>query len=373
MVVAVATIGLTGCLSSGGDDNPAPAATPTPSTTLTGAAVAAAINGQACAYKLSDSGVEGEKLNCATTNPTTGAYSITFSNYAGDVLIKAFGSYTDEATGLTKSILEASPIRAIVACATAGTSCDSAVTPLTEAALKSAASLKKADVDEAYRKVAEAFGLKPTSTDDAVKKLARTKPNQGTRADDDATKYGDILAVASQAQKRYCGDSTTCSLDNYLAGVKDLLGTTGGIASLQSTVNAALTDWNSNPLNKSKVSCSLTSGTVTCNLPTGSSSSSSGTYKLTVTVAVGGIGAGVAIPAIVINNVPKPDSQSAFCANDEVQKALDSVKNSSPGASLVINSCSFSGSQGSISLTLSLTSPIALTVPYTANYVYTQN
>ncbi len=370
------TLALSGCTSDDSSTtpttNPTTPTTPTtptnPSaatTTLTGTVVAGPVNGQACAYRLSDAGTIGDLLACATTAASTGAYSLSFTNYAGQVLLKAFGTYTDEATGQTRTILESSAMRAVVACATAGTDCRSAVTPLTEAALLSAGTLTPANIQAAYLKVAQAYGLNPTSAQDAVTKLVDTLPVVGSRTDAAATKYADILALASQAQKRYCGTGNACTLDNYLAGVQGYLAGTNGISILQSELNAALAEWNTNPLNKTGATCSISGTSVTCDIASGTPGAS-GSYKLTVTASIsGGPGA-----TIVINNVAKPDSNNAFCNASEIQSQIDQVRNSYPGATLTINSCNFNGTQGEISLTLAITQPVALTIPYTATYVY---
>jgi hypothetical protein len=370
---ALVALALSGCTSDGDDSSTAPTTNPTTptatTTTLTGTVVAGPVNGQACAYKLSDAGAIGDLLACATTAANSGAYSLSFSNYAGQVLMKAFGTYTDEATGQARSILESSPLRAVVACATSGVDCRSAVTPLTEAALRSAGTLTRANIDAAYLKIAQAYGLNPSNAADAVTKLVDTLPVLGSRTDAAVTKYTDVLALASQAQKRYCGTGNSCTLDNYLDGVRSLLGGADGINSLQSEMNAAMAEWSTNPLNTSGITCSLNVGVVTCNLPSGGTGSgttgASGNYRLDVTVSANGI----PTPAIVINNVPKPDSESAFCSAKEILDTQNQLK--ANGGTLTVNSCSFSGTKGSISLTLTLTTPIAMTLPYTVSYAYT--
>ena len=96
--------------------------------------------------------------------------------------------------------------------------------------------------------------------------------------------------------------------------------------------------------------------------------STSGNYTLTMNVTASGI----AIPPITITNIAKPATQSEFC--DELTNPSSdlSLNQSIPAGtgSLKINSCSFNGTVGQVSATLVITSPYAMTVPYTVNYTY---
>jgi hypothetical protein len=88
---------------------------------------------------------------------------------------------------------------------------------------------------------------------------------------------------------------------------------------------------------------------------------------LTVGVSISGAPAttfGVAIP-----NIQIPANQTEFCgaiANDSTFTSIGA----SGGGTLTINNCSFSGNVGTIGATLSITSPVALTLPYTVTYTY---
>ena len=262
---------ISGC---GGDGSSNPVVTPVAvNTVLTGSAVKGPISGTVCAYSLSSTGAIGTTaLACSTSNPTTGAYSITLPAYVGNVLVKAFGTYRDEATGITKTITEVEAIRAMVACNTAGVACKAAVTPLTEVALRVAAAaaggLTTANVEAAYLKVAQAYGLNPANTADSVSKLVATIPDFTSRTDAAATMYADLLAVVSQAQAINCGASPTCTIESYLAAVNTLLAGTSAATSLQSALAAAFSAWSSNALNTSGITCSLnSSGVASCALP----------------------------------------------------------------------------------------------------------
>jgi hypothetical protein len=63
---------------------------------------------------------------------------------------------------------------------------------------------------------------------------------------------------------------------------------------------------------------------------------SSGNFNLTVQTSVSGFD-GLPIPSITIQNVPKPDTQSAFCDDSAVKDALPD------GAIILQDSAHFSG------------------------------
>ncbi len=362
---APATPPASGGTGSGSATTPTTPTTPaTTPTTLNGVAMAGAIdNGTVCAYAQSAAGTwQPDSLACGATD-SKGAYSLNWSNYTGPVLLKAFGQYLDEATNQRRTITQASALRSVANCTT--TSCNAAVTPLTEAAVRSAATHAWADLAASYLKVAQAFGLNPTDTTDATAQLVTRLP--ASSGDDAAKGYANLLAVVSQAQVQYCGSS--CDLETYLSGLADRMSAVTGVTDIRSSLNAALTAWNSNANNTSGVQCSLSTGVMTCTLPSGgngsgSGSASGGNYKLSVTVNANGI----ATPAIVINNTPKPGTQDEFCNDSTVRQQTSGLANA--GGSLTINSCTFNGTTGQIAATVTITSPVSMSIPYTVNYAY---
>ncbi len=100
----------------------------------------------------------------------------------------------------------------------------------------------------------------------------------------------------------------------------------------------------------------------------GGSGGTGGTYTLVLNVNAGG----VAAPPVTITNVPKPANQSEFCREITNPSSGIGLTQAVPGGAgrLTINSCAFSGNTGSVSATLSITSPVAMTVPYTVTYTY---
>lgn len=100
----------------------------------------------------------------------------------------------------------------------------------------------------------------------------------------------------------------------------------------------------------------------------GGGSGTGGTYTLTLNVNAGGVVA----PPVTITNVPKPSTQAEFCSEITNPSSGIGLTQAVPGGSgtLTINSCAFSGNTGSVSATLTITSPVAMTVPYTVTYTY---
>lgn len=78
---------------------------------------------------------------------------------------------------------------------------------------------------------------------------------------------------------------------------------------------------------------------------------------------------GTAVPPITINNVPKPASQAEFCNDPALQQAV--IQNAGISqATWSMTGCSFNGTSGRMDGLLTITSPIALSIPVTANYTY---
>ncbi len=94
----------------------------------------------------------------------------------------------------------------------------------------------------------------------------------------------------------------------------------------------------------------------------------SGSYTLTLAVTTMGVSA----PPITLTNMPKPATQSEFC--DELNSASSdmSLSKSIPAGTgtLTINSCTFNGTVGQVSATMTITSPMTMSVPYSVTYTY---
>lgn len=101
---------------------------------------------------------------------------------------------------------------------------------------------------------------------------------------------------------------------------------------------------------------------------TGPGTGTIGNYTLTLNVTA----SGMALAPITLTNMPKPNTQGEFC--DEVTGINSSIslKQSIPAGmgSLTINNCAFNGSVGQVSATMSISSPVSMTVPYSVTYTY---
>lgn len=95
-----------------------------------------------------------------------------------------------------------------------------------------------------------------------------------------------------------------------------------------------------------------------------SSGGSGSAGNLTVEVLVGGI----ASSSITIEGVPAPANQTEFCDNIQTDSALSGL--TTGGGTLTINSCSFSGRVGTVNATVTVTTPVPLSLPYTVRYTY---
>lgn len=93
-----------------------------------------------------------------------------------------------------------------------------------------------------------------------------------------------------------------------------------------------------------------------------------GNFTLTLNVTA----SGMAMAPINITNVPKPSSQAEFCGwvNDPASNMSLSQVSGGGSGSITINSCSFNGNVGQVSATMTITSPVSMTVPYSVTYTY---
>lgn len=97
---------------------------------------------------------------------------------------------------------------------------------------------------------------------------------------------------------------------------------------------------------------------------TGTGSGTAGNASLTLQVTAAGT-----TTTIPVGDVPKPSSEADFCEAVQNDGNLTRIATSG-GGSLTINSCSFSGNVGNIGATVSLTSPIVISTPWTVVYTY---
>lgn len=191
------------------------------STTVTGVAAAGVIKGgtvKVFAPYSSATGADKKQIGAtATTDATTGRYTVNLGSYTGPVIVEVFGNYIDEATGQSATISSTAPLRAM-AVTTAGT-VDVAVTPLTELAARQAVTLSGGDgnkvtaanIDTANAQISDLFKVSDII---ATQPLDANAPLTGSA---DQKNYTLVLAALSQL-----GNDPTkldATLDTVAAGI----------------------------------------------------------------------------------------------------------------------------------------------------------
>lgn len=316
---------LTAC---GGGDTPAAAPA---STTVSGDVVKGPVNGATVTFKRPDGSVIG-----TTTTDASGHYSLAIA-YTGDVVIEASGgSYTDEASGSATPL--ATPLRAVLR-ANGGT-VTGMVTPLTTLAYTYAFPSGTPASSSRFNTVAERLA---TQFNLAGVNLVSTLPVVSGSTND----YGKVLVAFSQ----FLQDNET--------SLAELIG-----AALQEADWAAFSSAFSSAYitaNGGSYTMSFDGNGLTIDLGTGGG----GTGSLTVSVSISGAPA----TSFTVNGVPAPTGSTDFCSDIESDESFQSI-GASGGGTLTLNSCSFSGNVGTVSATLAITTPVALTVPYTVTYTY---
>lgn len=278
-----------------------------------------------------------------TTTKADGTYSLS-TECSGDLVIEVSGgSYTDEATGKSVTLNQ---LKTMVA-ANGGTT-KAVVTPLTYLGYITAvnnSALNSAGHTKAMQALATQFKL-------SAEELAATPNITGAAAN----AYGKVLRAFSQAVADKGGTLSLEALIGEMSDKAKFAGTSSAFATAFNTINKP-----TSPVSFSFDGNALTINTTGAGTGTGTGT---GTSSLTINTNVSGI----ATPAVTVTNIPKPSSQAEFCGalqNDATFKGL-----AQGGAALTIKSCSFAGSVGNISAEVSITTPVAMTIPYTIVYTY---
>lgn len=333
LTVAVVA-GLTACGGGSGGSS-------STETTVTGSAVKGPVNGAKVAVtKASDGSACGE-----TTTNSAGAYSLATSCTGDLVVTVSGGSYLDEATNTTKSL--DAPLKVVVS-ANGGTVTGMA-TPLTTLAytyaFPSGTAVSASRFSTAAANVASQFNLSGVN-------LATTLPSVGSGAND----YGRVLAAVSE-YLRASGVTLQSLVGSVMAESQ--------WASFSTAFSGAYEE-----INDRGFSFSFNGSNLTVNLggggTGGTGGTGGGTGSLSITVSISGVPSPT---AITVNGVPKPANQTEFCADLQNDSSFQSI-GASGGGTLTINSCSFSGNKGTVNATLSITSPMPMTLPYTVTYTY---
>lgn len=385
LCAALLAAGLAAC--GGGDDDP-------PTTTISGNVVKGPVVGaQVCAYRATSAG-KGEQLKCVTSG-VAGAYSMDLQ-LEGEVVIEASGgSYTDEASGSTRTLDV--PMQVLVKAQ--GGNTFGVVTPLTSIAYNLAKAggggLNSTTFSTAIGNVGSRFQL---GTINIVTTVPVVSGN--------LNEYGRILRAVSQfiadgqslaAFQRWAnpaafqaafsaayaaingqgidfnfGSAPEAGDPDETGGTEPGTGDTGG--STDPGTGSGDTGGGTAPAPGGDPGDGSTEpapggdtggagpgagGTVEPGLGGGGA----GYRNLLVTVTVMGTST-----AIDIGSVPAPGSQAEFCADLQNDTTFTSI--AGQGGTLTINSCSFSGNVGNVQATLSITSPMTMTMPYSIRYEY---
>lgn len=345
-------------------------------------------SGNVCAYRTTGTTL-GAQLACGLIDAATSAYSLSFSDYSGSMVVQveSGAKYIDEATKASTTLT--APIRSF---ATTGsdTAIRLAVTPLTEAALLSAGNFSDTKITAAAATLATKFGLgsnslftnlpllAPSTTAqlsyrvalDALSRLQAAETVAGVTAQNPSIYLTRMLAQFDGAALESAFNSArTVAFNTALASASTV--TPGSSCTFGNFVlTCSLTGAGTGTGTPPGTGTGTTPGTGTVTTPgTGTVTTPvtppvTGTSTLTVTTSVSGIAA----PVVVLKNIPKPANQNEFCGaltDDASFKAL-----SANGGSVKINSCSFTNNVGNVSATLTLTSPLSYTLPYSINYAY---
>ncbi|MFU8787873.1 MAG: hypothetical protein ACNA7G_02520 [Methylobacter sp.] len=89
-----------------------------------------------------------------------------------------------------------------------------------------------------------------------------------------------------------------------------------------------------------------------------------GNYALDIVVTA----SGMTLPPIRVDNVPKPTAQDEFCTDEIYSQFQQSVEGFT--GTWHVNHCSFDGTNGLIDAVLTMTAPVAMTMPYSIQYTY---
>jgi len=209
----------------GGGGNPPPP--PPVSGTVSGTAVKGPVNGGTMtAYALSN-GAMGAKIANATTD-ANGNFSLSMGNYAGPVMLQMTGgTFTDEATGATMTMLGGDVMTAVLPSMTAGQTVSGVqVTPLTAMAQTMAqhmsGGMTDANITAANTNVGKHFMVTDVLHNVPMNPLTS---NSGGSATQDQINYGMTIAAMSQyAQTQGMSSSSamvTAMMNDASDGVMD--------------------------------------------------------------------------------------------------------------------------------------------------------
>ena len=306
-------------------------------TTISGSAVKGPVNGATVTVK---DAATGATLGTTTTG-AGGTYSLGVA-FSGDVIVEVNGgTYTDEATGASTAL--STPMKLVLA-ANGGT-VTGVVTPLTTMAFNSAFPTGTKPTSANFKTVAATLAtqFKLTGID-----LAATVPTVSGSLD----AYGKVLAGIS----RYLKDNSV-ALSSLTATALSNAQWTAFSGTFATAYNAA------NP--GTPITYSFDGSKMVIS-GTGAGGGAGGAGSLTVAATVSGV-----TTQFNIASASKPASQTDFCGALTNASSATSLNNALGAVgTFTVNSCTFNGTVGNVGATLAITSPVALTLPYTIVYTY---
>lgn len=335
------------CGGGGGDDNPAPTPTQLSGTAAVGAPIAGATVDVRCAGVTANSSASAATVLHATTSAT------------GTWQVDTTGRTLPCAVRVTGGNLPAGQAYHSVALTFGG---NTNITPLTDLLIANAAGTMPA----AWWSSTDAASLTRLTQAVLDKSLAAMRAALSLSA----LNKLDPLTASFKAQAKDSIDDMLEALQQALSQANlglDYAGLLSAAASSSFTLSESFRTALAHAY------ASVTGGTGNNNGGgnTGGNTGgngSTGAYTLTLDVTA----SGMALAPVVLTNVPKPSTQAEFCGfvNDPSSKL--SLTQSVDGATgtVTIQSCTFSGSVGRVSAIMSITSPVALTVPYSVTYTY---
>jgi hypothetical protein len=248
--LAVAGLALSLAACGGGGGGSGGVAPPPPvSGTVSGTAIKGPVNGgTVTAYALSN-GAMGAKITSATTN-ADGTFSLSMGSYAGPVMLQMTGgTFTNEATGATMTMMAGDAMTAVLPSMTAGQTVSGIqVTPLTAMAQTMAqhmsGGMTDPNITAANTNVGKYFMVTDVLHNIAMNPLTSGSGNSATQ---DQINYGMVLAAMSQyAQSQgmssasamvtaMMNDATDGVMDGKMGGSSVMMGGMGMSMSLPSS------------------------------------------------------------------------------------------------------------------------------------------
>lgn len=201
LIVLAALLGLTGCGGGGGSSG---GTTPPPPVngTISGTAVKGPVNGGTVTAYAITGGAMGSQLATATTD-ASGNFSMSIGTYTGPVMLQmSGGTYTDEGTGTTMTMISGDVMTAVMSTVAAGATVSGIqLTPLTSMAQTMAAhmtgGMTDANIGTANTNVGKYF-----SVTDILHTMPMDPLVSGSGSgSQDAINYGMCLAAMSEYAK----------------------------------------------------------------------------------------------------------------------------------------------------------------------------